>query len=81
MKNCKLCDNSVEKGNILCIYHKKALDNLKLGYKIWKKRFNCIEWEKYLKTLLEISTTGKLIKQVIIEEMKVNKINGNKTKN
>ena len=40
-----------------------------------------MEWEKYLKALLEIPTTGKLVKQVIIEEIKVYEKNGNKTKN
>ena len=81
MKLCKLCNNTKNKSETLCIPHKIAQDKLESGYKIWKDRENSMEWKKYLKTLLEIPTTGKLVKQVIIEEIKVYEKNGSKTKN
>tara|TARA_Y100001949_G_C15939738_1_gene309614 strand:+ start:704 stop:919 length:216 start_codon:yes stop_codon:yes gene_type:complete len=69
MNTCKLCDNTVENKGEFCIYHNNALDNLNSGYVIWKNRVDYIEREQYLKTLLEISTTGTLVKQIIMDEL------------
>tara|TARA_B100000408_G_C10114936_1_gene147591 strand:+ start:106 stop:321 length:216 start_codon:yes stop_codon:yes gene_type:complete len=69
MNTCKLCDNNIENKGKFCIYHNNALDNLNSGYVIWKDRVDYIEREQYLKTLLEISTTGTLVKQVIMDEL------------
>ena len=70
MKSCKLCDNMIENGEKLCKSHKSAAKNLDLGYEIWRNRLDFIEREEYLKTLLEISTTGTLVKQVIMNELR-----------
>lgn len=80
MKGCKLCDNMIENVEKLCKSHKSAAKNLDLGYEIWRNRLDFIEREEYLKTLLEISTTGTLVKQVIMDELGKEKKNGNKTK-
>jgi hypothetical protein len=69
MKGCKLCDNMIENVEKLCKSHKSAAKNLDLGYEIWRNRLDFIEREEYLKTLLEISTTGTLVKQVIMDEL------------
>ena len=69
MKGCKLCDNMIENAEKLCKSHKSAAKNLDLGYEIWRNRLDFIEREEYLKTLLEISTTGTLVKQVIMDEL------------
>ena len=81
MRNCKLCDDIIENGEKLCKSHKSAAKNINLGYEIWKNRLDFIEREEYLKTLLEISTTGTLVKQVIIDELKEGKMYGNKKEN
>ena len=81
MRNCKLCDDIIENGEKLCKFHKSAAKNINLGYEIWKNRLDFIEREEYLKTLLEISTTGTLVKQVIIDELKEGKMYGNKKEN
>ena len=80
MKICRLCENLIENDDKFCKYHKNAKENLNSGYEIWKKRIEYIEREEYLKTLLEISTTGTLVKQVIMDELGKEKKNGNKTK-
>ena len=70
MKSCKLCDKMIENGEKLCKWHKSAAKNLDLGYEIRRNRLDSIEREEYLKTLLEISTTGTLVKQVIMDELR-----------
>ena len=70
MKDCKLCDNRIENVEKFCKSHKSAAKNLDLGYEIWRNRLDSIEREEYLKNLLEISTTGTLVKQVIMDELR-----------
>ena len=80
MKDCKLCDNMIENVEKFCKSHKSAAKNLDLGYEIWRNRLDFIEREEYLKTLLEISTTGTLVKQVIMDELREWRRYGNKEK-
>tara|TARA_B100001750_G_scaffold179209_1_gene147549 strand:+ start:121 stop:351 length:231 start_codon:yes stop_codon:yes gene_type:complete len=68
MKSCKLCNEKPLDSSIFCIYHEIAYDNLKSGYKIWNDRYDKLDWKNYLRKLLELSTTGKFVKQVIMEE-------------
>tara|TARA_Y100000590_G_scaffold90067_1_gene101503 strand:- start:10071 stop:10313 length:243 start_codon:yes stop_codon:yes gene_type:complete len=79
--SCRLCDDFVESGIEFCKSHKIAAKNLDLGYEIWKNRLDFIERKDYLKTLLEISTTGTLVKQVIMDELGEEKRYGDKKEN
>ena len=38
MKLCKLCNDTKNKSETLCMPHKIAQDKLESGYKIWKDR-------------------------------------------
>ena len=81
MKGCKLCDNMIENAEKFCKSHKSAAKNLDLGYEIWRNRLDFIGREEYLKTLLEISTTGTLVKQVIMDELSERRVYGDKKEN
>ena len=60
---CKLCKRTIEKKIEYCVYHEKALKNLKSSYDNWKKALN-ISWEDYLIKISEQETTGNWVKEV-----------------
>ncbi|MBS7619840.1 hypothetical protein KEJ21_04245 [Candidatus Bathyarchaeota archaeon] len=74
MRNkCSICDREKESGSDLCYRHEKAYKNLKKVYIKWKKAVN-IDWNEYLKEVIEIPETGTWVKEVAL-----NLINNQKT--
>jgi hypothetical protein len=62
---CTICDREKELGSDLCYRHEKAYKNLKKAYLEWKKAIN-IDWNEYLKEVIEISETGTWVKEVAL---------------
>ncbi|UCE09976.1 MAG: hypothetical protein JSW61_13540 [Candidatus Thorarchaeota archaeon] len=63
MNECAICDRLATPGSVYCEYHSKAYDNLRDAFEKWKESLE-IEWDKYLKQLLETEGTGLWIQEI-----------------
>ncbi len=61
---CPICGRDLNNSQKLCDYHSQAMENLRVGYKQWNRAMN-IEWNNYLKRLLDLEETGQWIREVI----------------
>jgi hypothetical protein len=59
---CKVC-NRIVGGTDLCIYHIKALENVRKNYEVWNKALG-ISWTDYLDEIRKNSLTGEWAKEV-----------------
>ncbi len=53
-----------------CLYHTKALEELKSHYGSWVSAYGGISWQDYLKRLYNMQETGQWIKDIIRLELK-----------
>ncbi|MGD1835807.1 MAG: hypothetical protein ACPKQO_08800 [Nitrososphaeraceae archaeon] len=71
--NCKICSNE-RISRKYCVYHEKALKDLVRNYDIWLKAYSQnLPWNEYMQKVQSLEYTGKWIKEVIKEELKLKK--------
>lgn len=63
MSECPICRRPMSSGEKFCEYHSMADINLKAAFEDWKTAMG-IEWEDYLKHLIEEEGTGKWVREV-----------------
>ena len=69
--NCKICSNE-KISKKYCLYHEKALKHLVATYDIWLKAYSeNLSWNEYIKKVQSLEHTGKWVKEVIKEELKL----------
>lgn len=61
---CKLCHREA-KDEGLCEHHLLAMKKLREGYSRWKEAYSRIEWEDYMRRVLELGEAGEWVKDVI----------------
>ena len=72
---CAACFREVvAKGKKYCIYHSQAYDSLQKQYDAWVHAYGGISKVDYMNKLLTLSQTGSWVKEVIKEELKIEKI-------
>ena len=64
MSQCIICGRLIDSESSLCHYHQAAYQNLKEGYKEWKRRTS-VEWDRYLEELHDLDTLGNWVREVI----------------
>lgn len=61
---CILCNREASDDRGLCIYHAKALDNIRMTYEEWKKILPHITWQQYLEKIAKMKNVGVWVKEV-----------------
>jgi len=61
--SCVICGLPIKKDNF-CEHHYSAYIKLKEKYNEWAKAYLNLSFEKYIKKVISIETTGKWIKEV-----------------
>jgi hypothetical protein len=70
MKKCAACTRDSDDKEEFCLYHTRALGELKKHYGSWVNAYGGISWKDYLKRLDSMDETGQWIKEIIRLELK-----------
>jgi hypothetical protein len=60
---CRLCYKATSKREEYCTLHRKALENVISGFKVWRKALG-VSWKEYLSKLADNPLTGEAAKEV-----------------
>ena len=66
---CPICNNPKKSRNKYCSKHLEAKKHLSIAYEKWLHAFGILSWEDFLKQIIKLKETGKLIKEVAEHEL------------
>jgi hypothetical protein len=62
--NCKVCSRkAIEKD--LCVYHYKALTEVRDAYKVWKNAYRVLTWKEYIEKIRKNEYTGQWVRDIL----------------
>ena len=62
---CRLCRREAERGSVLCVFHTKAREALREGYKRWSDAYGELSWREYVNRIKGRAETGQWVKDLI----------------
>ncbi|MGQ9781689.1 MAG: hypothetical protein ACUVQ8_05485 [Nitrososphaeria archaeon] len=62
--SCNICGKKKENKESFCEHHKIAYQKIEENFKYWKDAFDGLNWEDYLKMLIDNPENGIWVKEV-----------------
>jgi hypothetical protein len=61
---CEICGKKKDGNDIFCEYHRIASQKIEENFKYWKEAFEGLDWENYLRMLIDNPENGIWVKEV-----------------